>query len=148
MSTGVGNARWEDWGGNYKREFNFFDQRSAAGLLLRQHSWWRTNDNADYSLKSINGVGVCGSFFLPAKGLWSSKVNLQALPFLANEKRSLRGISYGLDWVGYYPLSFARSLIVNIGYERIDLKSSSDSQFDLNQRLLKISIGYQLSNSR
>lgn len=149
VSTGVSsNARWEDWGGSYKREFNFFEQKSNLGLLLRQHSWWRTDDNADYSLKSINGIGACGSFFIPAKGLWNSQVNIQALPFLANEKRTLRGSSYGLDWMGYYQLSFSRSLIINIGYERIDLKSSSDSQFDLNQSLLKMSIGYRLSNSR
>lgn len=148
VSTGAGNARWEDWGGSYKREFNHFEQRANFGFLLRQHSWWRTNDNVDYSLKSINGAGVCGSYFLPAKGLWTSEVNIQALPFLSNEKESLRGSSFGLDWMGYYPLSFARSLIVNIGYERIELKSPSNSQFDLNQSLLKISIGYRLSNSR
>lgn len=138
-------ARWEDWGGSYKRGFDILEHQSDLGLLLRQQSWWRTNDNADYSLRSINGIGATGSLFIPTKGLWSSKINIQLLPFLSNEKGSLKGSSYGLDWMSYYPLSFARSLIVNVGYERISLKSSS---FDLNQSLLKISIGYRLSNSR
>lgn len=138
-------ARWEDWGGSYKRTFDILEHQSDLGLLLRQQSWWRTNDNADYSLKSINGIGATGSLFIPTKGLWNSKISVQLLPFLSNEKGSLKGSSYGLDWMSYYPLSFARSLIINIGYEIVSLQGSS---LDLNQNLIKVSVGYRLSNSR
>jgi len=142
------NARWEDWGGSYKREFTVLDQKLNFGLLLRQYSWWRTNDNSDYSLKSINGFGVCGSFIIPTKGLWRAKVGAQVLPILSNERGSLRGVSTSIDWVSYYQLTSGRALLVNIGYEWIDLKNKTNSQYNLNQNLLKMSIGYQFSNSQ
>ncbi len=142
------HARWESGGLQYKKEFSISNQAMEWGVLLRQFSWWKTSDIEDYSLKSITGVGISGSLSLPIRGLWHSHIEVSVLPSLTKGKGSLRGSSFEIDWVSYYQHSFARSFLINIGYERINLKSKSGTQFDLNQNILKISIGYQLSNSK
>lgn len=139
-------ARWEDWGLQYKRENSFLNQKAYFGLILRQYSWWRANDLPNYSLQSVNGLGLSGAIELPSDTLWSSALEISFLPFVVNPKGSLRGVSLDGAWSSFYQLTTGRSLVINVGYEGIILQSSSDSQYKIHQNLLKMFIGYRLSS--
>jgi len=139
-------ARWEDWGFQYKREGNFFNQKVYWGMILRQYSWWRANDLPSYSLQSVNGLGFCGTMALPSDTLWSSALNISLLPFVSNPKGSLRGGSLGIEWSSLYQLTTGRSLVISVGYEGILLQNPSDTQYKIHQNLLKMFIGYRLAS--
>lgn len=137
--------RWEDFKAEYFRRTEAFEREVAISVFLRQNAWWGRNYTSVASLRQLNSVGVGLAIPFHDQGLWQSSLQVRAAPWIASAARDFTGRSFAIDWLSFYPLGTDRSVMLNIGYEAVELRQSYENNSRLDQGLIKVYLGYRIS---
>ncbi len=129
----------------YKIELS--DQVLDFGPVFRQTAFWGSGRASALSFQQINSLGISGHFNLPPQGKWMPLLSLQLFPLLLGSDMTVNGSISEIDWTSYLEIKSDRSFMINFGYEKIDLRNTSELGGSMNQGQLKVFFGYRLSTN-
>jgi hypothetical protein len=141
-------TRWEDMSIGYEREIQAFGRTMKAEPFLRQNAWWKTGSTDSASLEQLNEFGASLTLPLAVRGNWVPELKLQFVPFVKSTNAQLTGTSVSAEWSTFFRLKAQRAVILNIGYESLQLKENSDADFSFRQGMIKVFFGYQISTTK
>lgn len=142
------SKRWEDMMAAYTFETSLLGIRNRFGGVVRQSGWWGPGKDQLNSLEKISGVGLKFEIDGERQGQWVPALRVQVFPNYSTADRQLSGRAVQVEGAASLSLAPHRQLLLNVGYEMQSLKGSEDSRdviLNLDQRIMKAYIGYQVS---
>ncbi len=147
MATRTRNkVKWDDFQFQSLWSVELLKNNYYLGLSLRQSSLWQSIRINESSMQPLNSYGLLGVVPIPSflSEKTQSEFRLQYSPVMKNNRSTINGDSIVFQWDFKYDLSLGRAYLLDVGYERISLKSRSDEMKNLSQEHLNFYIGYQV----
>lgn len=141
----VNHLKWEDIGIQYSYHFLGDDHELHWGPIYRKNTWWGQIAGTRTSLERIEGYGVHGLYLWAKQNNFRHQIQWQALPYVQSLESDQRGFDMALDWVSDYAISSKRALVIQLGFEKLQLSSQENSPSGLDQRIIKFFVGYKIS---
>ncbi|MEY4617470.1 MAG: hypothetical protein RJB66_2430 [Pseudomonadota bacterium] len=140
----INQINWEDMNLAYSyRWFRGLNQ-IQIGPIFRQNNWWGQTPGKRVSLERLESFGLHGRYLFSKSERLRHQLQLQLLPRTYSLVSGGLGYDLLMDWTSVYDLTTGRALVFQLGAEQLKIKDVEDVRAQLDQRLIKVFVGYRV----